>query len=160
MKIVEGVKFSGRQGIAFRGHEKESGNFIQLMKYKAKGDAGLTTWLDGHIDFTSPQIQNELLLMANTIVKEIAAEVTSSAVVQFALIIDGTQDISGAEQESICVRFVEKDLQPKEVFLGLYQVSSTTGQNIANMACDVMTRLNLPISQLRGQTYDGAANMS
>ena len=161
MKIVEGVKFSGRQGIAFRGHEKESGNFIQLMKYKAKGDAELTTWLDGHIDFTSPQIQNELLkLMANTIVTEIAAEVTSSAVVQFALIIDGTQDISGAEQESICVRFVDKDLQPKEEFLGLYQVSSTTGQNIANMACDVMTRLNLPISQLRGQTYDGAANMS
>ena len=70
MKIVEGVKFSGRQGIAFRGHEKESGNFIQLMKYKAKGDAELTTWLDGDIDFTSPQIQNELLkLMANTIVK-------------------------------------------------------------------------------------------
>ncbi|KAJ4946594.1 hypothetical protein JOQ06_024258, partial [Pogonophryne albipinna] len=28
------------------------------------------------------------------------------------------------------------------------------------MACDVMTRLQLPLSQLRGQTYDGAANMT
>ncbi|KAF3851402.1 hypothetical protein F7725_013174 [Dissostichus mawsoni] len=52
-------------------------------------------------------------------------------VVQFAIIIDGTQDISGVEQESICVRSVDADLQPKEEFLGIYQVSSTTGQNIA-----------------------------
>ncbi|KAI4826116.1 hypothetical protein KUCAC02_021763 [Chaenocephalus aceratus] len=81
-------------------------------------------------------------------------------VVQFAIIIDGTQDISGVEQESICVRSVDADLQPKEEFLGIYQVSSTTGQNIAKMACDVMTRLQLPLSQLRGQTYDGAANMA
>lgn len=43
MKIFEGVKFLGRHGIAFRGHGKQSGNFIQLMKYKAKGDAELTT---------------------------------------------------------------------------------------------------------------------
>ncbi|KAI4786533.1 hypothetical protein KUCAC02_037055 [Chaenocephalus aceratus] len=81
-------------------------------------------------------------------------------VVQFAIIIHGTQDISGVEQESICVRSVDADLQPKEEFLGIYQVSSTTGQNIAKMACDVMTRLQLPLSQLRGQTYDGAANMA
>ncbi|KAF3834465.1 hypothetical protein F7725_025669 [Dissostichus mawsoni] len=81
-------------------------------------------------------------------------------VVQFAIIIDGTQDISGVEQESICVRSVDADLQPKEEFLGIYQVSSTTGQNIAKVVCDVMTRLQLPLSQLRGQTYDGAANMA
>ncbi|KAI4823283.1 hypothetical protein KUCAC02_011878 [Chaenocephalus aceratus] len=43
-------------------------------------------------------------------------------VVQFAIIIDGTQDISGVEQESICVRSVDADLQPKEEFLGIYQV--------------------------------------
>lgn len=86
--------------------------------------------------------------MANTIIKEITTEVTSSPVVQFALIIDGTQDISGAEQESICVRFADKDLQPKEEFLGLYKVSSIIGQNIAKVGCDVMTRLHLPMSQL------------
>ncbi|KAI4802298.1 hypothetical protein KUCAC02_020146 [Chaenocephalus aceratus] len=70
-------------------------------------------------------------------------------VVQFAIIIDGTQDISGVEQESICVRSVDADLQPKEEFLGIYQVSSTTGQNIAKMACDVMTRLQLLVSTPR-----------
>ncbi|KAJ4921049.1 hypothetical protein JOQ06_021766, partial [Pogonophryne albipinna] len=45
-------------------------------------------------------------------------------------------------------------------FVGLYEVSSTTGKNLAKVATDVLLRLNLPLSCLRGQTYDGAANMS
>ncbi|KAJ8375927.1 hypothetical protein SKAU_G00065070 [Synaphobranchus kaupii] len=45
MKIVGGVKYLARQGLAFRGVDKESGNFSQLLKYKAEGDAELTTWL-------------------------------------------------------------------------------------------------------------------
>ncbi|XP_069381427.1 zinc finger MYM-type protein 1-like [Paralichthys olivaceus] len=161
MKIAGGVQYLARQGLAFQGDEKESGNFSQLLKYKAKGDAELTNWLKRQFDFTSPKMQNELLqLMANTIIKKIVSDITSMPVVQFALIIDGTQDVSGVEQESICVRFVDADLQPKEEFLGLYEVLSTTGENIAKVACDVMTRLDLPLSQLRGQTYDGAANMA
>ena len=150
-----------RQGVAFRGVDKESGNFSQLLKYKAKGDEELTTWLKGRLNFTCPQVQNEMLkIIGNKIVKEIVSEITSMPTVLFSLIIDGTQDIAGVEQESVCVRFVDANLHPNEEFLGLYEVSSTTGQNIAKMACDVMTRLCLPISQLRGQTYDGAANMA
>ncbi|KAJ3584594.1 hypothetical protein NHX12_015089 [Muraenolepis orangiensis] len=156
MKIAGGVRYLARQGLAFRGDQKESGNFSQLLKYKATGDAELTSWLKGHFNFTSPELHNELLkLMANTIIKEIVSEITSMPVVQFALIIDGTQDISGVEQESIRLRSVDADLQPKEELLGLYQVSSTTGQNIAKVACDV-----IPLSQLRRQTYDGAADMA
>ncbi|KAI4824444.1 hypothetical protein KUCAC02_012955 [Chaenocephalus aceratus] len=122
MKIVEGVRYLARQGLAFRGDQKESGNLSQLLKYKATGDAELTSWLKGPLDFTSPELQNELLkVMANTIIKEIVSEITSMPVVQFVIIIDGTQDISGVEQESICVRSVDADLQPKEEFLGIYQ---------------------------------------
>ncbi|KAJ4947458.1 hypothetical protein JOQ06_009493, partial [Pogonophryne albipinna] len=33
-------------------------------------------------------------------------------------------------------------------------------KNLAKVATDVLLRLNLPLSCLRGQTYDGAANMS
>lgn len=79
---------------------------------------------------------------------------------QYSLIIDGTQDISGTEQESICLRFVDHDLVPQELFVGLYQVPGTTGVEISKAAVDVLLRLNLPVSSLRGQTYDGAANMS
>ena len=41
-------------------------------------------------------------------------------VVQYSLIIDGNGE------ESFCLRFVAKNLQPREEFIGLYQVTSTT----------------------------------
>jgi len=38
--------------------------------------------------------------------------------------------------------------------------SGTDAQAMMRMICDVLLRLNLPISMLRGQTYDGASNMA
>lgn len=73
---------------------------------------------------------------------------------------DGTQDIQGKEQVSICLRYVDQDLVLQEVFVGLYEVLGTTVEQMANLAIDVLLRLNIPISGLRGQTYDGAANMA
>lgn len=98
--------------------------------------------------------------MDNSIVREIVSKINYLTVVQFSLIIDLTQDSAGIEQESILLQYVDSDLQPREEFIGLYEMSSTTGQALANMAHDVMIRLNLPLSQLRGQTYDEAFNMA
>lgn len=44
--------------------------------------------------------------------------------------------------------------------MGLYSMDSTTGEALARMIEDVLLRFNLSISNLRGQTYDGAANMA
>lgn len=49
---------------------------------------------------------------------------------------------------------------PKEDFGGFYECQQTTGESIARIIQDVLLRLGLPITNLRGQTYDGAANMS
>lgn len=160
-KIVGGIQYLVRQDNAFRGHEQNEGNFKQLLQYKAEDDPKLASWLAGKHNFTSPMIQNEILqIISNSIIKEIAQEVQHLPVVQYSLIIDGTQDIAGIEQECICIRYVGEDLDPREEFVGLYETNSTTGESIGKVATDVMLRLNLPISQLRGQTYDGAANMS
>lgn len=78
----------------------------------------------------------------------------------FSIIVDGTWDKSGAEQESICLHYVDHDLVPHEEFVGLSVVSETTGQAIADMATDVLVRLNLPMAGLQGRGYDGAANMA
>lgn len=97
--------------------------------------------------------------MANSIIRDIATEIRSQPQLQYSIIIDGTQDITGTEQESICLRYIDHDFIPREEFVGLL-VSLTTGQNLANVAKDVLLRLNLSLGGLRGQTYDGAANMS
>ncbi|GAB0099665.1 hypothetical protein DMENIID0001_155520 [Sergentomyia squamirostris] len=67
--------------------------------------------------------------------------------------------MSGREQVSMCIR-IAKNLEPAEFFLGLFEASETTGDSLAKMILDVLLRYNLPIDKLRGQCYDGAANMS
>lgn len=118
-------------------------------------------WLtDRTIAYTSPKSQNEILkIMACIIIRGIASEIRSLTLVQFFVVVDGTQDISGVEQESVCLRYVDHDLVPHEEFIGLYSLSETTGQDIAKMVTSVLLRLNLPMSALSGQGYDGASNM-
>ena len=73
---------------------------------------------------------------------------------------DGTLDISGTEQESICLRYVSPNLEPLEQFIGFYSPPDTCAPTLAAIIRDALLRLNLDITNLRGQTYDGAANMS
>jgi len=45
-------------------------------------------------------------------------------------------------------------------FSGLIETCSTTGDTLASLICDTILRLGLPMKNLHGQCYDGAANMS
>ena len=47
-----------------------------------------------------------------------------------------------------------------EDFVGLYQVESTEAEKIYGVITDVLLRLNLAVSKVRGQCYDGASAMS
>jgi hypothetical protein len=64
------------------------------------------------------------------------------------------------EQEAICIRYINKSLEIVEAFVGLFNPPDTTGETLSIMVRDVLTRFNLPLENLRAQTYDGAANMS
>lgn len=161
LSICECIRYLARQGIALRGHEQGEGNLDQLLKLSARTNDDLKFWLHRNQDYTSPTVQNEILsLLANSITRAVCHDITTQDPVMFSLIVDGTKDITGIEQESICVRYVRQDLVPAEVFMGFYEATITTGQNIATIAKDVLIRLQLPIAFLRGQTYDGAANMA
>ena len=108
-------------------------------------------------NFTSPCAQNEMVEMfSHQILARIVRDVQKNEF--FTVIADGTQDISSREQESFCLRLVDSDLYAHEDFIGLYEVPSTTGDVLARMLFDVLARLSL--SNMRAQTYDGAANMS
>ena len=78
------------------------------------------------------------------------------------LIVDGngTQDISGHEQESICVRFVNRNFDIPEEFLGLCKVSATTGEALSNMLVAYLNNIELDLANPRSQTYDGAENIA
>lgn len=161
LKIISSIRFLGRQGLPLRGHTHSQGNLFQLVKLRCEDNADLKVWIDKQYkDFTSWKIQNEVLqIMAHDIVRLLCREVRDAGM--FAVVVDGTTDITRREQEAISVRYVNADLKANEVFLGFYNLETgTDGRSVADMVMDSLLRLNLPLSQLRGQTYDGASNMA
>jgi len=92
-------------------------------------------------------VQNEILHMyGHAVVRNICKRIQEAG--SFAVIVDGTQDISRKEQMSICIRYVDSDLCPHEEFIGLYEPPDTTGAVLAKCILDVLLRLQLPLSAL------------
>ncbi len=158
--IVTSIKFLARQGLALRGHDSDDGNLQQLLKLRSTDIPELKRWLTGaKKHYTTSDIQNEILeLMTHDIFREIASTVRVAK--YYSLIVDETADISGHEQVSICLRYVDDNFCPEEAFVGLHTTPSTTADAITALILDVLMRFGLLLENLRGQCYDGAANMS
>lgn len=60
----------------------------------------------------------------------------------------------------ICFWWVDKALEAHEEFIGLYLVESTQSAVLVAVIHDVLQRLNVSITKLVGQCYDGASAMS
>lgn len=158
--IFNSIVYLARQGLALRGHSDGEGNFRQLLKSRCHDVPVMSQWLNQRANnFTHHEVQDEILhLYADTVLRIILSQVRKSQ--SFAVMVDGTQDINRQEQESICIRYVDEELLPHEDFVGFYAVDETTGYRLAKCIKDCLTRYQLPLERLRGQTYDGASNMS
>ena len=160
LKIVSTLRHLAARGAPFQGHGSDEGNFIETLHMRAEDCPEFAKWLKRKHNYTSNKIQNEILrMMSHKCLRKIIDEVKSESET-FGIVVDGTQDIQRKEQESICIRYVDNNLEVHERCLGLYNIDSTTGKSISSMIQDVLIRFNLPILNLRAQTYDGAANMS
>ena len=79
-------------------------------------DKQLSWWLKQTTNFTAPTVQNEMLEMLS---QEIVDTVRNESV-QFAVVVDGTTDYSGVEQESVWLHYTDKEMKLHESFIGLY----------------------------------------
>jgi len=157
--IFTTTMFLAKQGLALRGDDSSSGNFMSLLRLRAADVTEISSWLRRTKTYTSGQIQNEILeTVSYSILRNIAAKIHSAEF--YSVIVDETSDCSNKEQVSISVRIATNDLEVDELFLGLYDPPSTTGEILTNVILDVLQRFDLPLDKLRGQCYDGAANMS
>ena len=59
----------------------------------------------------------------------------------------------------MCVRWIDDSLNPREDLLGFYELPNIASDTFASAINDSLTRFNLPLSDLKGQTYDGASNV-
>ena len=160
LKVVSSLKYLAAQGLAIQGKSTVDGNFKMLLQLRGEDDEVFKSRPSRKHNYASAEIQNELLkIMSHTILRNIIQDVSTMST-QFGIVVDGTQDIQGHEQESICIRYVTDSFQIKEDFLGLYNISSTSGESVCAMILDTLLRFQLPIKNLRSQTFDGAANMA
>jgi hypothetical protein len=157
--IITSLQYLAAQGLAIRGHEETQGNFVQLLNLRANDIPDLATWLNRRDTWTSNSIQNEILkMLAHSVQRTLAGEIQQSP--YFGIVADGTTDISGVEQLSITVRYVQHDFTVNDVFIGMYTCADSTAHSITRAILDVLLRLQLSTEKMRGHGFDGAANMS
>ena len=171
--IIETLMFTAQQNIAQRGHEENRlniteisnsnrGNFLELLSLRCRdlpwfGNM-LNEKLDNHTQWTSPNIQNELLSILTDFVRQrIVHDVQESGI--FAVILDETSDISRIEQVSLCLSYIADGVK-KETFIGFYKTKSTEGEVLYELLKKAIENLNLNTENIVGKCFDGAANMS
>ena len=118
-----------RQNVALRGHYGEvgcidpnnepvdnDGNFRAMLRYRAHGgDSDLLSHIKSakaNTTYQSAKIQNELIIIAGTMVKETISSQMQKAKC-WTILADDTMDRQKREQCAICVRYASKDSRGK-----------------------------------------------
>ncbi|CAL1671991.1 unnamed protein product [Lasius platythorax] len=174
--IIKTVLFCGMEGLPLRGHnesgpilgnrEGSDGKFRALIKFRVDaGDEILKHHLESaqsNATYLSPQIQNEIIeTCENMIVDRIVERVNKSGI--FTVLADETADISGIEQFSLCVRYVDQideKYAVRENFLKFVPVTDLRGASLVTVLLQSLNDVELDLKKMRGLGFDGAANMS
>jgi hypothetical protein len=90
--------------------------------------------------------------------RQIAAEVHTAKF--FSILVDETTDCSTKEQCSLSVRYVRNN-EVQERFVAFCDLQGDmTAASIASAVVNKLNELEMDVSMIRGQGYDGAAAMS
>ena len=172
-KIVDAVILCGKQNIPLRGHRDDStsdssnkGNFLAILQLLAKHDEQLMSHLQTakkNALYTSKTIQNEVIqLIGNHITGKILKGLQGRGF--YSIIADEVTDkYANKEVLVLCLRFLDTRENPatiKEEFLDFSNIGRTTGEAIADKLIEILRSLAIPIENMRGQAYDGAAAMA
>ncbi|KAL5758535.1 hypothetical protein ACOSP7_021146 [Xanthoceras sorbifolium] len=146
------------QGCAFRDNDEyinftNHGNFIEMIKYVGRVNqeiAGIVLENSPqNTKYTSPRIQKELLnILANEVRAKIRKEVGDA---KFCILVDKAVDESNKEQMANILRYVNLKGFVRERFFQVMSVTDTNSSTLKKEICNVLTRYNLSVENLRGQ---------
>ena len=158
LTILRNIQFISRQGLAFRENNNQR-NFEQLIKLSAKVDSRIPSWMEKKREkYLHHDTQNEIIrLMASIILRDKAKNTNDS--IFYSIMTDETTDRSNKEQFIICFRWVDKGFDTHGDFIGINNVDNIKEDSLVTVIKDGLIRLNIPLSNARGQCYDGAKNM-
>jgi len=133
--IVSTNIYCGTHDIPLRGKDSSGGNFGDLLNFRIEaGDTVLKEHSEtaaGNARYTSHRVQNELLAECESIIRNDIVCAANSAV-GFSILADQTADISGTEQLSLGVRFVDGDCI-REEFIGFIPVVQRDALSVSNV---------------------------
>ena len=151
--------------LPLRGQENEDGTFRRLLDFRVdSGDKILKDHLENgrkNAKYISPQSQNELIKSCEIAIREKIVKAVNKAK-YFSVLADETCDISGTEQLSIVVRFLDRSggkAVVREEFLGYAKVEDMSAKSIAALILKKLTEYGLDLNGLVGQGYDGCSAM-
>jgi hypothetical protein len=119
---------------------------------------------EGSVRYLSPQIQNELISLLGSKMREhLLSEIRTAPF--FAIIGDTTIDMSKIDQYSNCIRYLHfenstKSVEVRETFLGFYALQNQSAEGFVDLVCGLLKDASIDINKCRGQGYDGASVMS
>ena len=166
VSLMEAVLYCSEQGIAFRGHEEgddslNSGNFKTLMQLLSRHSEAVSHRFEQHSKsavWLSPALQNEIInFLADQVRGFIQQEIQQAK--YFIVLADESKDISKREQLSIAFRYVN-NFKTVERFSGYTLETTLNAIALASYIVDKILDLNLDLSNLVSQCYDGASVMS
>ena len=162
--VMECIQYLARQGMPFRGSDHINDNLTQLLILRGKDNPTVlervySASAPNKRKYTHQDYQNELItLMANEVLRSKLCLIKLSKF--FSIMCDEYTDVSNKEQLSFCIRWIDKNICPVEDFLGYYELPNIKSDTIVGVIKeDSLVRFELPMENLRGQTYDGASNM-
>ena len=103
-----------------------------------------------------PQPSTVIDVVGHTIQLDIISK--AQAAQFYSIIADEVTDVSNKEEFSLVLRYMFDEI--KEVFVDFIQVERITGEVLGNTIIEWLSNHNLSLSNMRGQCYDGASNMS
>lgn len=176
IKVVESllkvVILCGKQGLALRGHRDDKvdwqtaetsneGNFVELVRFRAENDEVLANHLENaprNAIYTSKTIQNELLNVIGDAVRDSIVQEVKSAQ-HYCVIADEVTDAVNHEELSIVLRYLLND-KVIEVFVDFIEVERIIGKILGDAILNWLRPYDISVTDMRGQCYDGASNMS
>ena len=166
-RLVDVARTLAKCGLAFRGHnEKEDspnrGNFVEVVTLLSHWDDTLAEYMESgarNCTYLSNRAQNDLIAaMAKYVLGKIVEEAKLAQ--ELTVMMDETTDVSGKEQVSVMIRFVDGEGNVQERLLGFCVVDRPNAENLFQILKDTLAKHDLSISNVIGQCYDGASTMS
>jgi len=112
-----------------------------------------------NVTYLSPKSQNEIIEVIgfDVIPTSIINEVKNA---MFYSILADEVFSHNVEHMALCLHFVDENCDVPEQFIGFVKLERVRANDIANAIIITLEDLKLSLMHLRGQGYDGAANMS